>query len=103
MAELQRWHELVCPCGNATFLQLVTLRHHTQGGSTEAPAGKRCAACGKDADIGAMWKAIQLDRAKLQLQELQRQIYGEDSPPVEATATSMPTNSGPNSISSAAS
>lgn len=92
MAELARWHDLACSCGNTTFVKLYTLRHHSGGGSSESETGKRCAACGKDADTGAMWKQVQLQRTKAQLQELERLLGEAEGTPPTPISTSSEAN-----------
>lgn len=76
MADMKEWTKLRCnACGVSTvFVKKTHLITRQGGGTTEEPAGYKCAQCGGDVDMARMIQLLDVDRKRAELRALQEQV-----------------------------
>jgi len=62
---ISEWVTLRCDCKSDLFYPLVQLRYKADGGgTTTAPAGHKCAACGAHVDNAYMIRLIEIQKKR---------------------------------------
>ena len=75
MPRLIGWQDLYCPeCEGSTFVDLVGLRRHPNGGTAREPKGMVCHQCGSEADPDLMWNQILMKSQQQDIEDYQKQI-----------------------------
>lgn len=81
---MQDWKNLKCECGSEQFIQMIHLRFHPTGGSTQGPGGEKCGLCGKVVNRVDLLNRAKLEQKKAELKALQEEVG------VKPIATSSP-------------
>lgn len=71
---MQDWKNLKCDCGSEQFIQMITLRIHPTGGSTQGPGGEKCGLCGKVVNRMDLLNKAKLEQKKAELKALQEEV-----------------------------
>ena len=71
MAEIPRWHDIVCACGEKDqFVSTSSYRWHPSGGTSKGLEVIRCLKCGSVVDPAAMERQQRRQSLQRQLSEL---------------------------------